>query len=204
MAEGVADALGPVPGVRTDVPVEHQAGTAVFDLLDEMPHHQRGDSLIARAEQRITVVQNDFEQGSERRLQVGDVGGVELDRLLLEQLVVSAAGILVALLEVGIARHQRQHVFAVRGRVLRLLPQKSFGLGGDSRILLQFVLRPANDVDDVALERDGDEGERVAEQTEIRILGLPHERHARIELPRDLADHEVGHRRYLPIDQAQR
>ena len=107
----------------------------MFDLLDEMPHHQRGDPLVPRAEQRITVVQNHFEQRSERRLQVGDVGGVELDRLFLEQLVVGTAGVLVAPLEFGIPLHQRQHVFAVRGCVLRLLPQKRLGLGGDVRIL---------------------------------------------------------------------
>jgi len=37
--------------------------------------------LVPRAEQRITVVQNHFEQRGERRLQVGDVRGVEFDRL---------------------------------------------------------------------------------------------------------------------------
>ncbi len=129
---------------------------------------------------------------------------MELDRLFLEQLVVGAAGVLVTPLEFGIPRHQRQHVLAVRGCVLRLLPQKRLGLGGDGWVLVQLVGRPADHVDDVALERHRDEGERVAEQTEIRVVGLPHERHARVELPRDLADHEVGHRRYLPIDQGQR
>ena len=152
----------------------------------------------------MTVVQKHFEQRRERRLQVGDVGGVELDRLFLEQLVIGPARVDVAPLEPGISLHQRQHVFAVRGCVLRLLPQKRLGLRGDVGILLQLVLRRADHVDDVALERDRDEGERVAEQTEIRVFGLPHERHARVELPRDLADHEVGHRRYLPIDEGQR
>ncbi len=177
----------------------------MFDLFDEMPHHQRGDPLVPRAEQRITVVQNHFEQRGERRLQVGDVGGVEFDRLLVEQPVVSATGVVVAPLEFGILLHQRQHVLAVRGRVLRLLPQEGLGLGGDLRVLPQLVLRPADHVDDVALERDGDERERIAEQPEIRVVGLPHERHGcGLKIPRDLADHEVGHRRYLPIDQGQR
>src|ERR1700743_3834417 len=119
VGEGVPNVFGAVPRGGADVPVQHQSGAAVFDLFDEVPHHQRSNALVPLAEQRITVVQNDFEQRRERRLQVGDVGGVEFDRLLLEQPIIGATGVFVAPFEFGVALHQREHVFAVRGRVLR-------------------------------------------------------------------------------------
>ncbi len=89
-------------------------------------------------------------------------------------------------------------MLAMRRGVLCLLPEKRVGLRCDLRVFIELVLRLAHGAHDVALERHRDEGERIAEQAEVRILRLPHEGHRVIEFPGNLPNHQVRHRCYLP------
>ncbi len=93
----------------------------MLDLLDEAPRHQRGSPLVRSREQRLTVVENDFEQRSEGGFEVGDVGGVEFDRMFVDESVECAGGVVVRALQAGVPRDQGGHVLAVGGRVLTLL-----------------------------------------------------------------------------------
>jgi hypothetical protein len=143
----------------------------------------------------LPVVQENLEQRGERGLQVRDVCRVELHRVLGQQSVVGRHGVLVTLFELGVTRDQRQHVLAMGGRMLRLLPQEGLGLGGDVRIAIEPVLGLAQRGNDVLLERHRDECESVAKDSEVRVRGLPTERDVGVEFPRDLSDHQIRHRR---------
>ena len=78
--ERLSDVLDAVPRIGVRCRYRIRPGTAVLDLLHEVPHHQRRDTLVTAAEQRVAVVQDDLEQRGERRFEVGDVRGSGIRR----------------------------------------------------------------------------------------------------------------------------
>ena len=65
----------------------------MLDLFDEVPEEEGADPLVAALEQRSAVVEHHLEERSKRRFEVRDVGEVELEILVREQLVVRGVGL---------------------------------------------------------------------------------------------------------------
>src|SRR5271156_6451220 len=114
--------LGSRPPARRQVLTNDQPGTAVLDLLDEVPQDERRDAWITATEDRVTVVQKDFEQWGEGRFDVRDVGDVELRRTGCQKTVKEVRDLTLGLLESRVLLSQGVHVLTVRPRMLTFLP----------------------------------------------------------------------------------
>jgi hypothetical protein len=122
------------------------------------------------------VIKEHFERRRERRLEIGNVGQMKLQRPNIEQLVVGCDSTVNNLLKPGMRPCERPQVLPVCASVLCLLSQKTIrllrhGLVGDPR------LRFSDDSNDVFLERDGHHADHVHHAGELRIVLMPSERH---------------------------
>ena len=183
----------PVRLVVDDGAVDVDGVAAVLDLLDEVPEEQRGDPVVARGVERLVVVEEELEDRRERRLEVGGVGEVELHRLRLQQLVERGDRLVQRLLDTRVPADQRLDVEAVHPRVLALLAREGVGLLAHVRVGDQRH-RVLHHRQDEPLERDREHADRVADHRELGVLRVPDERHVVVEVERDLADLQVGHR----------
>ncbi len=113
--------------------------------------------------------------------------------MCLDELIERTRGLLVCPFEFGVLIDEGRHVLAVGRGVLTLLSQKGIRLGSDVGRGIEPVLGLAQGLDDVLLERHRDEREDVAEDAEVGVRRLPQERHRVVELPADLAYHQIRH-----------
>ena len=123
---------------------------------------------------------------------------MELDVLAFEELVVRGVRRRLCLFEAGVLGDHRLGVRAVSSSVLGFLADERVGFLGDIGVG-DAGHRLARGGDDVALERDGQEREGVAEQSEARVGRLPLERDRLVDAEIGPPDREARHisQRYI-------
>ena len=164
----------------------------MFDLLDEVPQQHGAYPFVTSREQLVPVVEDHLEQGRERRFEVGDVGQVELDILTFEQLVVGGVRGGVGLAEAGVLGDHRLGVRTVGPGVLGFLADERVRFFGDDGVGNAGQGLPGGR-DDVPLEGDGQECERISEQPEGRIRRLPLERDRLVDPELWASDGQIRH-----------